>query len=308
MTGAGAKDRAEGLIHGGPRRQRKRGRLAAGIALPAGEDVAALGLARGLDAERRRGLQRHGECVECARRSLDQLELQLRDPVPPALRPDLAAVECDLDQRGAAIRCAHLDRRGAAHDIGRECRRQLRRPERPHGIAHRPVRGDGQRGHRGLHRARPLVAPEHGAGAARPVRLQGLDQPLAVFADAQREAAPAQAEVAGIEIGAAQALLARAAACGDRRTPALVEGGRIAAERQLDLERVPVPSSAPCRVRHPAALSLVHRSPFPVSLAGCASGRVLDNDSHDTCVEWSRLGRSGINRTRLRRALSAAAA
>ena len=265
VGGAGAKDRVDRLVRRDAGLQGQRRRLVARIAFPAGQHVAALGLARGLDAQRRGGVQRHRELVECARRPLDQLQLQLRHPVAPAVRRDLAAVERELDQRLAVVRRVDLDRGGAPHHVGGERRRKLGWPERPHRIAHRGVRRHRQARHRGLDRARPLVAPEHGAGLRRPLGLEGLDQALAVLADAQREAAPAQTEVSGVEVGAAQALCPLPATL-DRRAPAPVQGGRIAAERQLDLERV----FALRGHRRGVALSLVHRLMCPIPVPGPA--------------------------------------
>ena len=231
-----AKNLRKRLVHRDARSEREGRRLVAVIALPAGEDVAALRLARRLYSERRGGLHRHGEIVERARRPLDELEFQLGDGLAPVPRPDLAAVESQFDQGLAAIRRRDLHHCGAAHHVGGKCRRQLRRAERPHRIADRLVRGHREARLRRLDRAGPLVAPEHGTAAGRAIRLQGLDQTFPVVADAQREAAPAQAEIARVIVGATQPPRRSAIACGHRRAPAAIKGRSIAAERQLDLE------------------------------------------------------------------------
>ena len=137
-----------------PPAEREGRRLVAGITLPAGEDVAALRLARRLYAERRRGLQREGELVESARRPLDQFELQLGDGIESVPRPDLPAIERELDQGRAMIGCCDLDHGGATHDVGGERGRQLRRLQWPYSVADRRVGYDGKARHR---RPRPCA-------------------------------------------------------------------------------------------------------------------------------------------------------
>ena len=129
VAGASEKDCPQGAVHRDTWFQCQRGSLVTGVCFCSGEDVPALGLAGRLNAERRGALQSHGEFVERACWTLDQLELKLRDRIPLPLGSDLSVVERDLDQGNPAIGCRDLDFGGAAHDIGAEHRSQLRRSE-----------------------------------------------------------------------------------------------------------------------------------------------------------------------------------
>ena len=81
-----------------------------------------------------------------------------------------------------------------------------------------------------------------------------------------------------------QSLGGSAAIRGNRRAPTAIEGGGIAAERQLDLKcRTAIPGG-----HFPAAVSLAHRISLSALAAVAAFSRAAGRDIHETFAETSR--------------------